>query len=333
LTTGWLIGGSASPVAGTALPVLLGLGVTVSQLTAERRRDKLLASLAHTESDNVVQLISEEMRAEREQSVVAFEQLGKSILAFALPMLLGTLLGGLARVQEWFVDRPSLPWSTLDKVSSVEELSGLLASRAQLASQDFAEEDIAKLLTKLHDLDGKQRAVGTIWEKAENVDELEGLLVIRAQLVSQGFAEEEIARLIEKFHVLDVKQRKEDEEVVKEQEANPPPHRGSPHGQPGPSSQKGDADGIPANGTGAKTPDSPPEGSSGGGDEGDSGQASGKSVTGGRGIYVYTRKPSRRVTSDINLGGIIDPGGGVSPVAIDRPALIYMPARPRMFRQ
>lgn len=155
LATGWLIGGSATPIAGAALPILLGLGVTASQLVSERRRDKLLTALSSAGSSGAVEQIMAELKAEREQLSANVGRLGGAIFAFSLPLVVGIILGGLARVQHWYVERPRVPWDEKDPPDDIEEIVGLLSIRSRLAAQEFSQDDVAIIVRRLHAIDQK----------------------------------------------------------------------------------------------------------------------------------------------------------------------------------
>lgn len=157
-TTGWLIGGSATPVVGAALPLLLGLGVTASQLASDRRRDKLLSALTTATSSEAIHSIREDLRAEYDQFSANAGHIGKSLLAFSLPLLAGVMTGSLARIQQWFVEKPSIPWITPDEPDDVDEFAGTLSLRAKLAAQGFSKEEIQQIVQIHHKIDQKNDA-------------------------------------------------------------------------------------------------------------------------------------------------------------------------------
>jgi hypothetical protein len=154
LTTGWMIGGSGSPVVSAALPVLLGLGATTAQFVSDRQREK-----QRSEDEKANAASASSLRAGAPD--IGIHHMGTALTAFSFPLCAGTLIGGIARLHLWLLPTALVPWDTNAIASDATQIVGPvdpqslvtgIAFAANLRQQGYTDSDIKALVAQFYAL-------------------------------------------------------------------------------------------------------------------------------------------------------------------------------------
>lgn len=146
---GYMVGGSASPVIGVALPAIFGLVVTAVGLFQPSFPSKEQLALFSSLQEN--SSLSSYLESLQKNQARAPLRVGLALLTFGVIYLAGTILGTTARTHQWFapeqgaVAPPEFPWASAAKPTTVGSALEWIELQERLLQRGYSSSDIAEL--------------------------------------------------------------------------------------------------------------------------------------------------------------------------------------------
>lgn len=162
LTLGYMVGASATPVAGVAIPAVFGLVITAlgflggsgvegkldavkEMLSSDKSPDLSLGKSAVSQAQDVLDVIQERL-------IYTPELIGKMLLVFTLFYIAGLAFGTATRLNSWFVppavkDGRRLPWesnSSLPPPPTASDAIDWVDLQEQLLELNYNQEQIER---------------------------------------------------------------------------------------------------------------------------------------------------------------------------------------------
>lgn len=132
LCMGWLVGGSMTPVVGTAIPVLFGAVAAVFSALGSLSKPSGQKELAVEASWKALQLNHDRM-------MLLF---GLTLFWFFTGFAGGVVLGAMARTHSWFAPNVELPWSKENQPPDLITACKLLVLSSQLSQAGYSQDAI-----------------------------------------------------------------------------------------------------------------------------------------------------------------------------------------------
>jgi uncharacterized membrane protein YfcA len=146
---GYMVGGSASPVIGVALPAVFGLVATAVGLFQPSFPSKEQLELFSTLQGN--SSLSSYLEFLQKNHARAPLRVGLALLTFGVVYLAGTILGTTARTHQWFapeqiaVAPPAFPWVSAAKPITVGAALEWIELQDRLLQRGYSSSAIAEL--------------------------------------------------------------------------------------------------------------------------------------------------------------------------------------------
>lgn len=144
---GFMVGGSATPVVGIALPAIFGLVATaigLFQTTWPSKEHAELVVLASTNAD-----IRSHLESMKSRLASTPRNIGLALILFSAAYTSSAILGIRARTEDWFSvpqpEAPEFPWASSKKPPTIESALQWIVLQADLRTAGYTDLQISTL--------------------------------------------------------------------------------------------------------------------------------------------------------------------------------------------